>query len=35
MEDTMLEAFIIGFVFWAGPAVLAWIWRLFHQPQTH
>ena len=31
----MLEGFIIGFAFWTVPAVLAWIWRLFHQPQTH
>lgn len=31
----MFEGFIIGMAFWAGPALLAWIWRLFHQPQTH
>jgi hypothetical protein len=30
-----LEGFIIGMIFWAGPALLAWIWRLFHRPQAH
>ena len=35
MEASMFEAFIIGFVFWTLPAVLAWAWRLLHQPQPH
>ena len=31
----MLEGFIIGCAFWAGPALLAWAWRLVLLNRAH